>query len=183
MIFGLRLKLSSFNESSKDDDSIHKVIIFAKDDEGCILLNKIYSKIFCDFDGIGNYDVIKEYWNEKHLKLCIPFYDSFLFYNTLIFANCIPDFSFTTPTFFMENNNLPFDNLVSSKVDDYCSSNDLKIERVKSIYYKYRTDIEAYQTYKCICNRRMGRSRSLSNPGLDQLGSREFCIESWKESA
>ncbi|MDA1237336.1 MAG: hypothetical protein O3A15_00125 [Proteobacteria bacterium] len=181
LIFGLRFEISSLSKSEKGDDSIHKIIIFSKDDEGCTLLNKIYSKINCEFNGIGNCKLLKDLWSEDHLKLAVPFYDSFLHRNSLTFGNCIPDFSFCSPTFFIEDNGLPFDNLLKSKVLKFCDENGFLNEEAKTIYYKSRKDVEAFQTYKCICNRSFGRKRSLSNPGLDHLGSREFCIESWKE--
>ena len=176
LVFGLRLKLST-----NGDDSIHKVIVFAKDDQGCILLNNIYSKVFCEFNGVGNYNLLKEYWNDDHLRLCVPFYDSFLFHNTLMFANCMPELSFCDPVFFIERNGLPFDDMLEDKVLKYCEAHDHSTELAKTIYYKSRDDLESYQTYKCVCNRRFGRARSLSNPGFDHLGSREFCFESWKE--
>ena len=182
LIFGLRFKVSSFNKPTEKDDSIHKIIIFARDDKGCILLNKIYSEIHCEHKGIATPNCLKKLWDDKHLKLCIPFYDSFLYYNTLNFANCMPDFSFCSPTFFIERNKLPFDNIVEDKVLNYCKDNNYDSELTKTIYYKFREDIEAYQTYKCVCNRSFGRARSLSNPRFDHLGSREFCFESWKES-
>ena len=196
LVFGLRLKLSTNGTSwetssvsepskgskgSKGDDSIHKVIVFAKDDQGCILLNNIYSKVFCEFNGIGNYNLLKKHWNNDHLRLCVPFYDSFLFHNTLMFGNCIPELSFCDPVFFIEKNDLPFDDMLNDKVLKYCKVHGHSTELTKSIYYKSRDDLESYQVYKCVCNRRFGRGRSLSNPGFDHLGSREFCFESWKE--
>ena len=45
---------------------------------------------------------------------------------------------------------------------------------------KDKEDVLAFQTYKLICNRRIGRTYDLSNPGLDHFGSDEFCFESWK---
>lgn len=181
LIFGLRFKISSLAESNKEDDSVHKIVIFARNDKGCVLLNKIYSNINCKLNGIGSYQLLKKLWNEDHLRLAVPFYDSFLHCNSLTFSNCIPDFSFCKPTFFIENNGLPFDDLLKHKVLKYCEDHKYPSEDVKTIYYKSKKDIEAFQTYKCVCNRSFGRKRSLSNPGLDHLGSREFCIESWKE--
>ena len=182
LIFGVRLKLSSFTEPQEDDQSIHKVIVFAKNDNGCKLLNKIYSSFFCDHNGIGNYSVLKKFWSNDDLMLAVPFYDSFLYYNSFYFANCIPDFSFTDPVFFIEDNKLPTDLILGESVKKYCKENSFKLEPAKSIYYNKRSDIEAFQTYKCICNRSFGRKQSLSNPGFDGLGSREFCFESWREN-
>ena len=37
--------------------------------------------------------------------MVLPFYDSFIFNNIMSFSSCIPDFSFCSPTFFVEDNN------------------------------------------------------------------------------
>ena len=181
LIFGLRINIRSF-DSDEDKESQHKVIIFAKNDNGCKLLNKIYSKVFCELNGVANYNTLKEFWNEDYLMLGVPFYDSFLYFNSFYFASCLPDFSFCKPKFFIENNGLPTDEILSKLILEYCKENSFSYELCKSIYYNKRSDIEAFQTYKCICNRNFGRKQSLSNPGFDGLGSREFCFESWEDN-
>ena len=103
----------------------------------------------------------------------------------MTFSNCTPVFNFTAPTFFIEQNHLPFDGMITNAVNKFCKKNDLPTQPVKSIYYKNRADFEAYQTYKCICNRGgwSGKSISLQKPNLDHCGSKEFCMESWKEQS
>ena len=72
LIFGLRLSVR--NSSLEDDaNSQHKVIIFSKTSNGCKLLNKIYSKAFCDFSGFLDSQSLKDIWSDNDLKLCIPF--------------------------------------------------------------------------------------------------------------
>lgn len=184
LVFGLRISIcSDLNSNPKDterkDES--KIIIFAKDDDGCKALNKIYSLSFTQGQGRIDYKNLKKLWGDS-LLLAIPFYDSFIFQNTMGFNNCTPDFSFSDPIFFIENNRLPFDNLVRDKVLNYCDKNDFKSERCKSIYYNKRKDLAAYQTYKCICNRRFSSGDiGLVNPRLEHCGSSEFSFESWKE--
>jgi hypothetical protein len=97
------------------------------------------------------------------------------------FNNCVPDFSFAKPTFFIEDNGLPFDPLIKSRVLAYVSKNKLTTESAKSIYYKNKKDVSALQTYKCICGRTFG-NKTLSKPNLDHFGSDEFCFETWKET-
>ena len=97
------------------------------------------------------------------------------------FGNCTPNFSFTKPTFFIENNSLPFDLLLRSKVMKYANDNKCEMEFAKSIYYKNKKDVSALQTYKCITGRTFG-NKTLSKPNLDHFGSNEFCFESWKEN-
>ena len=185
LIFGLSVSvcndLSEENKPNSNQDQ-SKIIVFAKNGSGCKLLNKIYSKAFTEGSGRIDYKNLKKFWSDD-VFMCIPFYDSFIFNNAMGFNNCTPELSFTNPTFFTESNGLPFDHLIEKKVLEYCKKNKSKVESAKSIYYKNRSDFAAYQTYKCICNRKFGSSDfGLVNPNLEHCGSREFCFESWKEN-
>ena len=126
---------------------------------------------------------LKKLWDEKSLKLAIPFYDSFIFNNIMSFSNCAPVISFTKPVFFLEDNSLPFDQLIRDSVLEFANKKGFETQEAKTIYYKSRSDFSAFQTYKCICNRGGwgGRSISLQKPNLDHCGSKEFSFESWKE--
>ena len=184
LIFGLSLIVCNDlsqepKANSRQDES--NIIVFAKNGSGCKLLNKIYSKAFTEGYGRIDYKNLKKIW-EPDVFLYIPFYDSFIFKNAMGFNNCTPELSFTEPTFFIEENGLPFDSLIREKVLSYCEKNNLKTETAKSIYYKSRDDFAAYQTYKCICNRKYGSADfGLVNPKLEHCGSKEFSFESWKE--
>jgi DNA polymerase III alpha subunit len=178
LIFGLRL---DYFGVEGDESSKSKIIVFAKNGEGCVKLNKIFTTAHTSSDKGVTTKQLKEIWEDKELKLAVPFYDSFLYNNYMKFSNCIIDLSFTTPTFFTESNGLPFDSAVEEKVLEYCADHKIETELVKSIYYKQKSDIEAFQTYKCICSRKFGR-KTLSKPNLDHFGSNEFSFESWKES-
>ena len=174
-VYGLRLNCSA----TDDKECQHKVVVFAKNDNGCKLLNKIYSESFCNHEGILPFSKLKELWSENDLKLTIPFYDSFLCNNVLQFHSCVLDFDFTNPTFFVEDNKLPFDHLIYDKVKSYCDRFSYKIEKAKSIYYKHKEDFDAYLTYKIVCNRQPGRQRSLQVPNFSHMGSDEFSFESY----
>ena len=114
LIFGLRITIcndSSIDPKTDKGESDNKVIIFAKNNKGCKLLNKIYSTAFTKGNGRLDYDVLSKLFTSD-LDLVIPFYDSFIFNNTLFFKSCIPNFSFCDPKFLIERNNLPFDSLI-----------------------------------------------------------------------
>ena len=177
LIFGLRINCCNSVESENKEQSKHKIIIFAKNDKGCKLLNKIYSKAYCDHQGYVDCDLLLNIWNESDLSLAIPFYDSYIYQNCFSFNNCIPNFSFTIPNYFIEQNNLPFDELLKEKVKKITDKNFL----TKTIYYKNKKDVFAYQTYRCITNRSFGKEQSLSSPNLNHFGSDEFCWESFTE--
>jgi DNA polymerase III alpha subunit len=178
LIFGLRISCSH-EESHTDSSCIHKIIIFAKNDQGCKKLNSIYSHAFCNNAGVLDLNYLKNHWCNDSLFLCVPFYDSFIFMNTMYFCSCIPDFNFCAPTFFIENNFLPFDQRIESKVKEYCVQFNFNTELVKSIYYNKISDFSAYQTYKCICAPKRGKQRTLDVPNIDHLSSPEFCYESY----
>lgn len=182
LAFGLRIDMKqNAGEDPKEEasSSSHKIIIFAKTARGCNILNNIYSEAFTKKFNAVDEKLLKKFWKKKELELVIPFYDSFIFNNTMKFANCTPSFSFAEPTFFTESNGLPFDEMLKERIENYSNGKNKTI-RAKSIYYKNKSDVTALQTYKCICGRSFG-NKTLSKPNLDHFGSNEFCFESWRE--
>lgn len=179
--YGLRLELCpDINE--KTDESLKKsskIIIFAKNGDGYKKLIKIFSIAatngFYYTPRIDEKTLTQE-WDEASLKLCVPFYDSFLFKNTMSYSLCCPELKFTKPTFFTEDNDLPFDQIVRQKVIKFCADQ-YEIVSSKSIYYETREDFKAYMTFRCINNR-----TTLNKPNLEHMCSAEFSFESWKEA-
>jgi DNA polymerase III alpha subunit len=170
--FGLQLNICEQN---------HKVIIFAKNGAGARKLNEIYSRAFSGEEQcVCPKDLIKT-WTPKNLLLAIPFYDSFIYKNTMSFENCTPDLAELDPLFFIERNGLPFDGLLEEKVKGYAKSFGFKTLLAKSIFYDRNEDADALQTYKCITSRRFGKS-TLSKPNLDHFGSNEFSFESFLDN-
>lgn len=178
LIFGLRLNCCNDVSEEDKEKSKHKIIIFAKNDNGCKLLNKIYSHAFCDNSSFADCKYLASIWSEADLRLGIPFYDSFIYNNNFLFSNCIPNFHFTKPVYFVERNNLPFDESLERLVESFSKETVLS----KSIFYNLKKDVFAFQTYKCITNRAFGKEQSLSSPNLNHFGSDEFCWESFKEN-
>ena len=180
LVFGLRLSVCS-DMLQKDEESKNetcKYIIIIKNLEGYKKLVKIYTKAskegFYYYPRI-DFKFLNKIWNKKDLQMAIPFYDSFIFNNVMGSAFCIPDFNKIKPVFFLEDNDLPFDNLVRRRVELYCESK-YETTEVKSIYYKNKKDFKAYLTFKCINNRSV-----LDKPQFDHMCSSEFSFESWKE--
>ena len=89
---------------------------------------------------------------------------------------CVPNFNFTKPVMFLENNCLPFNSIIKEKIIKYAEANKLEILNVKSIYYKTKKDFKSYLTFRCINNR-----TTLNKPELNHMSSDEFSFESWKE--
>lgn len=175
--YGLRISvtesMSDKSEESKSKSS--KIILFFKNKKGYQQLTKLYSiaaKEGFYYEPRLDYETISKNWTDD-LILCIPFYDSFIFNNTLKNSLCIPQFDFTKPIFFIEDNDLPFDSLVKEKALSFAEKNGLKIYKVQSVFYKERKDFKAYLTFRCINNRSI-----LNKPNLDHMSSNEFCFES-----
>ena len=171
LIFGIQLMF----------EGGHKINIFARNSKGCKLLNQIYSQTNLTESIECNESILNSNWSEKDLLLAIPFYDSFLHQNLTTFNAHTPNLLQFKPTFLIQSNNLPFDFILKEAVEQYTSKNNLETQEVKSILYENKSDVDALQTYKCICSRKFGKS-SLSKPNLDHFGSDEFCMESLKEA-
>lgn len=179
--YGLRLELCpDINEKTEESlKKCSKIIIFAKNGSGYKKLIKIFSIAATDgFYYTPRIDekTLTQEWDESSLKLCVPFYDSFLFNNTMSYSLCCPELKFTKPTFFTEDNNLPFDHIVKQKVIKFCNDQ-YEVVPCKSIYYNTREDFKAYLTFRCINNR-----TTLNKPNLEHMSSTEFSFESWKEA-
>ena len=184
-IFGLRISIveDGFDPEDKKIPK-HKVVVFAKDSEGCKSLFKIYSLVKSESIDAITLTQLKGLWNSDHLDLCIPFYDSFLFCNLFLFNSFVVDLKFFNPTFLTESNGLPFDDILCSSIKKHCDAHSYNHYAAKSILYKNRDDYDAFITYKLICSRNSFASNksSLEKPNLDHMGSREFCYESYIEN-
>jgi DNA polymerase-3 subunit alpha len=176
--YGLRITLTD-DIKDKTDDSRQKnckFVIFFKNQDGYKNLINIFTTAAKDgfyYEPRIDYKTLKSLWDEKNLLLAIPFYDSFIFNNTLKGSVCVPDIEFTKPILFIENNNLPFESIVKAKVLNFSKTNNLKTIETKSIYYKNKKDFKAYLTFRCINNR-----STLNKPELQHMTSNRFSFES-----
>lgn len=178
--FGLRITLTK-NINEKTDESRNsdcKFIIFILNSKGYEDIVKIISKAsiegFYYYPRI-DYESLKKLWTEN-LLLAIPFYDSFLFMNTLYYSTCIPNISFTKPVVFWEDNGLPFDPIIQKIQQKYADKNELEFFKTKTIYYKNKEDFKAYLTFRCIQSR-----TSLDRPNLNHMSSNRFNFQSFLE--
>jgi len=183
LIFGFRTNLCQEYEVEPERVPSHKIIIFAKNDAGIKKLYKIYSYIHCDQPNKITEKDLKKFWSKKALMMAVPFYDSFIYQNNFKYqANFMHNLSYYNPLFFVEENGLPFDTLLKEAVEDFASTNNFKIQKTKSIYYRSRKDLAAFQTYKMITSRCFSKKASIQAPNLDGCGSDEFCMESWLDA-
>lgn len=179
-VYGVRITICP-DISIKNEESLHassKYILLIKNADGYKRMIKIFSRAAKEgfyYEPRTDFKNLKKMWSNKDLMLGVPFYDSFLYKNLLTYSNCVPDFSFCKPTFFVEKNNLPFDNLIEKKVKEYCSD-EYEVSRTKSIFYNRKKDFKTYLTFRCINKR-----TTLNKPNLDHMCSDEFCLQSWKD--
>jgi DNA polymerase-3 subunit alpha len=179
--YGVRVSLteSMLDKTEESKQKTSKIIIFFKNKKGYELTTKLFSiaaKVGFYYEPRLDYKTLKDNWS-KDLILCIPFYDSFMFNNTLRNSICVPQFEFTKPTIFLEDNDLPFDLIIRNKILNFSKENSLDICNTKSIYYNNKKDFKSYLTFRCINNRSV-----LNKPDLEHMSSNEFCFESWKKS-
>lgn len=175
--YGLRLTICDDNQEKSDDslNSNSKIIVFARNLNGYKRLVKLYTDASTEgfyYEPRTDWGKLKKVWNDKDLLMAFPFYDSYVFNNLLTNKICCPDL-FSEPFFFEEDNDLPFDNIVSAQLKKMNGN----IVKSKSIYYSTRQDFPAYLTFRCINKR-----TTLSKPNLEHMSSAEFCFESWEEA-
>ena len=88
LIFGLRINMredASIDPKKESVSSAHKIIIFAKNSDGCKILNNIYSEAFAQNHNCVDEKILKKHWNKDNLLLAIPFYDSFIYNDFVVF--------------------------------------------------------------------------------------------------
>lgn len=176
--YGLRITLTD-DMKDKTEESRQKnckFVIFFKNQEGYKNLINIFTTAAKDgfyYEPRIDYKTLASLWNEDNLLLVIPFYDSFIFNNTLKGSVCVPSIEFTKAILFIENNGLPFDFIVKNKVLNFAKTNSLETLDTKSIYYKDGKDFKSYLTFRCINNR-----STLNKPELQHMTSNRFSFES-----
>jgi DNA polymerase-3 subunit alpha len=177
--YGLRISITESMNDKTDESRMKnsKVILFFKNKKGYESLTKLFSTAAKDgfyYEPRLDYSILKQNWSQD-LILAIPFYDSFIFNNTLKNNICVPQFDFTKPVIFIEDNDLPFDLIIKDKMLSFAKENQLEVFNTKSIYYNSRKDFKTYLTFRCINNRSV-----LNKPEIEHMSSNEFCFESWK---
>jgi len=178
--FGLRLEFTN-NIENQDEKSLKnraKYVIFAKNNAGYKQLIKIWSFAANQgfyYNACIDFKNLKKFWNDS-LTLAIPFYDSFLHLNSLEGHFHVPEFGDIKPTVFLEDNGLPFDDLLRAKAIDYAAKNGLETLEAQSIYYKSKEDFIAFATFRCIHER-----TTIEKPELSHFCSDGFCYDRWLE--
>lgn len=175
LIFGIRLPV--VEESSEELQS--KLVFFAKNNNGIKQIKNLYTKTYCSENSVLILKDIDEKLFED-VKVAVPFYDSFIYQNIFNFGLCQINLNRFDHFFLEEKNDHPFDHLISKQLNSFAKKE--QILMAKSIYYKNRDDVDAFQFYKAVCNRSGNKTPSFGNPNLEYFCSPEFCWESYLEN-
>jgi DNA polymerase-3 subunit alpha len=177
LCYGIKLKLcrdvNEKNDVSRETES--NIIIFLKKSESYSNFIKIWNCAAVDhfyYYPRIDMETIKRYWNDSEMLLAFPFYSSFLAKNFLTLSECIVDYNFTKPIFFIEDSGLPFDEILRKRVTDFTKSNGARLVKSRSIYHEKYSDFLSFTIMKCIKNR-----SSLDKPDLNHFSSNRFCFE------
>lgn len=182
--FGLRLIITDDASIKKEESTKNesKIILFMRNNDGYRDLIKVWTYA----NEKGFYYKPRLDWNNlcelltPNLLLCFPFYDSFIFNNSLTFSEIVPNLkckSLQKAVFFRENNQLPFDNLIANRLEEFIKTDSrFEIQDAQSIMYEKRSDFKAFMVFKCIQNR-----SKLEKPEMQHMSSNNFCLEAWKE--
>jgi DNA polymerase III alpha subunit len=181
------VRFNTCNDATDDNliTSAFKVILFALNDTGCKQLFKLFTDVHTKNNGWLDEATFKQHETDQ-LLLVHPFYDSYIYHNTMSFRTCLYDpwVPSDREIFTVENNGLPFDDLIRAKISKLHSNLGVQVCRVQTILYTTRSDVEAYQVYRIACGRRYGfANKTLDNPDLNHFGSDEFCFQSYMEKA
>lgn len=185
LIYGVKFSAANnrFGEPTLRETSHHKIIVFAKNDNGCKELTKLYSEAHTKSGGFVDYALLKEFFEQGNLQMAFPFYSSFIHKNNFYGKQALPEFDFTTPWIFVGDHGLPFDELLRQKTFAYAEQHGIVPTETHSIYYKNREDIDSFTTYRILTDRKPGKPQTLDNPNLEQHGSDNFCVQSFLEKA
>ncbi len=91
---------------------------------------------------------------------------------------CIPEFRNIKPVYFLEDNNLPFDQVMRRLVKK-CAKDYEQVD-TKTIYYENKKDSVALMARRLMV-RGGHKAATIDKPELQHFASDEFCLEAWKE--
>jgi DNA-directed DNA polymerase III PolC len=182
LCFGWRVTMVEDGEK-KEVQPGAKITIWVKSEKGWKALIKLATKAQVDLffnEARLDWKTLHEGWHSD-LVLAIPFYDSFLAKNLTTNQQTVPDFRDLKPYVFVENNDIPFDNLLEKGARAYAEAFGLKVVEVKTCNYESRSDVIFYQARRLMDRKTFGGG-TIQEPNLEFFSSAEFCVESFLEN-
>ncbi len=123
---------------------------------------------------------LKRLWT-PNLGLALPFFSSFLSRNLLTMATIVPDLPCVPWVFKEVDSHIPFAPLIEQAIDQFAATNEVRIQEVKSVYYRDAAAFKDYQIFRASRTRSKGKSGTYSAPGVDNLSSDRFSFSAWQE--
>tara|TARA_R110000851_G_scaffold93847_3_gene204328 strand:- start:2048 stop:2803 length:756 start_codon:yes stop_codon:yes gene_type:complete len=158
-----------------------KVLVFSKNDAGQKELQALYSLCKTNPENTKISEEILRKNITDNLQLVVPFYDSFLHWNSEEFDSHFINLEGLNPVFLKEQKSHSFDNIITTAVDKYCAEHHFETLNAHTIYYDNDKDFVDLQVYKMICNKSYsGKKQTIGNPNLEHFCSDEFSWESYK---
>jgi len=180
LIFGCNFTICN-DVVDKSDQSLFsncKVTVLMKNSQGYKDLIKLHNIINGNSDNFyytarGQWEMIQDYWTEN-LELVMPSYDNFLHINLLENGTCVPKLGKIKPVISFSNQDVPYDMVLSPKLQEFAANNKLECQEVHNIYYYLDNHYKYYNTVRCINNR-----TKFNCPNVNYLSSNEFSFESY----
>jgi DNA polymerase III alpha subunit len=119
---------------------------------------------------------LHKYWTDNFLLL-VPFYSSFIARNLMVHnQSSLPEFRGIEPTFLIQQQGLPFDEMILSATQNYCRATSTTMQDAHQVYYYKNEDVMTHQTIQCIRKR-----SSWQKPNLEHYASDQFSYEAYLE--
>ena len=116
--------------------------------------------------------------NPKEVSISIPFYHSFLAQNSLeLGCNIVPNLNKIRPNFFIENHDIPTDEMIGERVQRFAETSGLEVLNTHRVLYHLTSHAKAYMVARCLQKR-----TTWQKPNLDGFCSDQFSYESYIET-
>lgn len=187
LIFGLEVLMcnDSLDKSDNAKKSNHKIILWMESEDSYQKMIKLSTAWKTnkdnELDGTYRFDYkqLKQYFDEKSMKFMIPYFDSFIQKNLLIYnAGVIPDISFIKNIWVQSeiDSGVPYSRLLDIEIDNFIkNNNNCQKLQTKTCNYYNKKDFLAWQINQCIHNH-----SDFSNPRKEFMCSDNFSFEDYK---
>ena len=166
-VFGIQI-------SAKQDNLSSKIVLVAKNNNGLRTIREIYSEAKLSEDSVWDINSFKG--SLKDVKVCIPFFQSYLHKNIHEFG--IHDIKLKDLTYFLENSDHPYSWEINRAIS---KTGKCECLSTKTILYETNENFKEYQFYRSCCNRSGGKNPAFGRPELDDCGSDKFSWEEYKK--
>ena len=121
------------------------------------------------------YQYLDDHWS-KNFEGLVPFYSSAVARNSLKFGHtALPVYNNIRPIFLLQQQGLPFDELIKTNLENYCSSNKYPLLPAHWAYYYKEEDVYDWMVSMCLKKR-----SNMQKPELGATSSPYFSFETYQ---